>query len=385
MDTGLDFIKPEFLNLLFFQQKNLVIFPYMDIKHLHSLEVFTAGYNIIDLESTALYNLKEIIEFESNNSYSQTPSLYLIFNLDAKKVKEITKIKDIRCVLNANENVSNLANGNDFIFYNKKIDEFINYNPDNVDLSFEKQLISSSANIGILHDEIQKIKAISTKIFTEINQDNDLSRLSDILVDYDHKFWNKILDHVRCYYKVNIPEVKEIAPFKKTKAIRKKSLPDFSNEYELIVTLNKGIGKDFIQLLHDYRKQKVNSSNLDLKELYNPQLLYNYLRNHHWKANISEDFLDAWVQKKKSSGTLSEDTISDFEEIFKKINVSSDISLKLLQSSPSEQIIHLKKENISVKPATKNSKIPDIVDIDNWPLFKAQLLKKIRDIEKLIK
>ena len=64
-------MQPEFLNILFFQQKNLVVFPYVDLKHLHGLENFTVGYNVIDLESTALYNIKEIIEFEANNCYSQ--------------------------------------------------------------------------------------------------------------------------------------------------------------------------------------------------------------------------------------------------------------------------------------------------------------------------
>ena len=76
LDTGIDFIQPEFLNILFFQQKNLVIFPYIDLKHLHALELFTVGHNVIDLESTALYNLKEIIEFEANNSYSQNRTFF---------------------------------------------------------------------------------------------------------------------------------------------------------------------------------------------------------------------------------------------------------------------------------------------------------------------
>jgi len=294
MDAGLDFIQPEFLNLLFFRQKNLVIFPYVDLKHLHSLEVFTIGHNIVNLESTALHNLKEIIEFESSDSYSQNPSLYFIYNLNAEKVKEIVEIKDVRCVLNASEDVSDLAGGNDFIFYNKKRDKFVNSHASNTDLNFEKQLISSSANIDILRDKILKIKAISTRIFTEINQDNDLSSLSEILADYDYKFWKKILEHVKNYYKINIPEVKELAPFKKakvTKAADKETMLDFSSEYELIVTHNRDIGKIFVQLLHDFCSKKVNQSNLEVEQLYYPQQLYNYLRNHHWKNAIPEDFL----------------------------------------------------------------------------------------------
>lgn len=96
VDTAADFIRPEFLNILFFQQKNLVVFPYVDLKHLHGLEIFTAGYNVVDLESTALHNLKEILEFEATNSYSQNPTLYFIYNVDREKVKELMMLDGIR-------------------------------------------------------------------------------------------------------------------------------------------------------------------------------------------------------------------------------------------------------------------------------------------------
>ena len=144
MDVGTDFLEPEFLNILFFQQKNLVIFPYIDLKHLHALESFTVGHTIIDIESTALYNMREIIEGETINSYSQNPNLFLIYNLDGDKVKEIMKIEGIRCILNANENIGSLANGESFIFYNKKTKNFLNYEFNNVNLEFEKHLITIS-------------------------------------------------------------------------------------------------------------------------------------------------------------------------------------------------------------------------------------------------
>ena len=128
MDTGTDFIRPEFLNILFFQQKNLIIFPHVDLKHLHGLEVFTVGHNLIDLESTALHNLKEILEFEVNNSYSQNPSLYLIYNLNRDHLEEIIGLEDIRCILNVNENINGLANLSNFVVFNKKTNQFINYN-----------------------------------------------------------------------------------------------------------------------------------------------------------------------------------------------------------------------------------------------------------------
>jgi len=118
----------------------------------------------------------------------------------------------------------------------------------------------------------------------------------------------------------------------------------------------------------------------------------------NWKNAITEDFLSNWVQKERSDDELSEDTISDFETIFKGISIPQNISLRLLQNSTLNQANRLKKKKNSVKLAIKNSKIldvknpkipdvknPKILDIDNWSLFKNQLLKKIRDIGKSIK
>ena len=127
MDSGLDFFTPEFLNILFFQQKNVVIFPYVDLKHLHSLELFTFGCNIVDLESTALHNLKEILEYEKDNSYSQNPTLFFIYNVSKEEISELMELKGIRCIINTNTNVQDLANGSDFLFYNKKSNQFLNY------------------------------------------------------------------------------------------------------------------------------------------------------------------------------------------------------------------------------------------------------------------
>ncbi|MFX0141274.1 MAG: hypothetical protein ACFFDN_46975, partial [Candidatus Hodarchaeota archaeon] len=127
MDTEYDYITPEFLHLLFFEQKNLVIFPYIDLKYLHSFELYTIGYNIIDLESTMIHNLVEIIDLTSQNSYSSTKNFYFVYNLNRKKLQDILQLSDIRCLLNSSENVSELADGDSFIFFNKKNNRFINY------------------------------------------------------------------------------------------------------------------------------------------------------------------------------------------------------------------------------------------------------------------
>ena len=80
MDVGVDFVQPEFLNLLFFQQKNMVIFPYVDLKHLRALEIFTVGYNVVPIDATALHNVKEIVELDAFDTYSQHPNLFIIYN-----------------------------------------------------------------------------------------------------------------------------------------------------------------------------------------------------------------------------------------------------------------------------------------------------------------
>ena len=383
MDTDFDFMEPEFLDILFFQQKSLVIFPYVDLKHLHALELFTVGYNIVDLESTALYNLKDIIESETNNSYSQNPSLYLVYNLDKEKVKEIMDIKNIRCIINTNENVSNLVNGKEFIFYNKKNKKFINYQRNDSDLEFEKYLVSSSENETILLDKIQKIKTTANKIFTEINQSGNLDKLPQLLLEYDWKFWEKILTFVKLYYKIELPELNEIE-----NGVRKelqedddssKDLKDFSGEYELIVSLNKNIAKEFVQLLHEYRSQKVNAANLDLEQLYNPQKLYEYLRNHHWRNEIPEEFLRKWVHMENSQYSLLESDRTDFKKIFKKLTVKNELILNLcgIKTIENQESIYIVDKNV-------NNKALDIPPISNFPEFKKWILRRLHEIEDMI-
>lgn len=335
MDTGSDFIRPEFLNIIFFQQKNLVIFPYVDLKHLHGLEKFTIGYNVVDLESTALHNLKEILEFENNNSYSQNPTLYFIYNVDKEKVKEIMELDGIRCIINSNENISNLANGGNFIFYNKKNNQFLNYELTNTELEFENSLISSSQDEIILQENIQKIKIVATRIFKELNQSDTLENLPDILSEYDKNYWKSILDFTSRYYDINIPDISAI------KFKPRKNLKDFSNEYEVLISTNRALGKEFIQLLHEYRSKKVNPAHLELDELYNPQKLYNYLRNHHWENGIPKDFIDEWHQMNISNYKLNESDQLDFEIIEKKLGLETRI-ISTFVSEPDNPALEVK-------------------------------------------
>jgi len=325
MDTAIDFIRPEFFNILFFQQKNLVIFPYVDLKHLHGLDIFTIGHNTIDLESTALHNVREFLEGEAGNSYSQTPNLYFIYNVDKDNLSEIIGLENMRCIINTNENVRDLVNGSTYIFFNKKHNQFLNYNIPDSELAFEQYLISSSENEIILQDKIQQIKSMATKIFTELNKDSSLKRLPEILHEYDKKYWNAILRFTENYFRINIPDISQLSSFQ----LSKKKLKAFSSEYELIVTTNKQIGKEFIQLLHEYRSKRVNPSNLELEELFNPQKLYNYLRNHHWSEGIPYEFIDDWSKMEFSQYNLNEADQTDFEQILKELGIQYTFSPKV--------------------------------------------------------
>jgi len=345
IDTGTDFITPEFLNILFFQQKNVVIFPYVDLKHLHTLEIFTAGHSIVDLESTALHDLKGLLEFESTNTYSQLPSLYFIYNLDKTKVEEVMSLENIRCVLNASENVSELVNGSNFVFFNKKSNHFLNL--DETDLAFEEHLITSSGNKEVLQDTIQKIKVISSRIFAELNQNGTLDNLPQLLKEFDAKYWKKILDFTGSYFDIKIPDVSHL-PSPDRKESPDKTLQDFSDEYTILVSTNKAIGKEFIQLLHDYRSKKVNSSHLVLEQLFNPVELYNYLRNHHWKDGVPESFMDEWIKMNMSGYQLTESDQADFEMIIKRLGLTTSAQESVPSITP---LPALKEPDLSIIPS----------------------------------
>jgi hypothetical protein len=365
MDTGSDFIQPEFFNILFFQQRNLVVFPYVDLKHLHGLEIFTAGHNVVDLESTALHNLKEILEFERSNSYSQNPTLYFITNVDRAKVKELMELESIRCVINSNENIGNLANGSNFVFYNKKNNQFLNYDLLPNELEFETSLISNSQDEDILQENIQKIKIVTTRIFKELNQTGTLEHLPDLLSDYDKKYWRLILEFTSRYYDINIPDISTIKFKPTTKA------KDFSDEYEVLISTNRALGKEFIQLLHEYRSRRVNPAHLELDELYNPQKLYGYLRNHHWKEGIPHDFVEEWYQMNISAYQLTESDQIDFESIVRKLDLKF----------PFHSSTNYTSESTEAKE--KSQKFPIPSPITDWIRFKKWIFDRTNDIEQL--
>ncbi len=380
MDTGYDFITPEFFNILFFNQKNLVIYPYVDVKHIHSLDCFTVGHDLVDINSIGLENIHDIVEFETNNSYSQQPTLYYLLNVSTEDIEKLLESPNLRCIINTSDNVEHLANGNRFIFYNKKSKTFLNYQPERENLSFEQHLIQISQNEQVLLDEILKIKSIATKIFTDVNANTNSDNLPTLLSEYDQIYWDRILSFTEQYFNVEIPK------FTRPKeTLKKKSLSlskDFSYEYEFILKTNRKIGQKFIQLLHDYRFDKVNPANLEIDQLYYPKKLYNYLRNRHWKKGIPHDFITNWVQKLCTNSHLDGNDRLDFQIIFDKLQINPRQKFNAIQeiNTPKEPIEESLKTDIRIL----DNILEEIPPIENFQEFKNWLLKKLDDLQNLL-
>jgi hypothetical protein len=336
------------------------------------------------MDSTVLHNIQEIIEFEASSSYSQQPTFYYILNAKVEDIKILLESSNIHCVINTHENVEHLANSDNFIFYNKKNNSFLNYEPERVNLSFEQHLIQTSQNEQTLLDEILKIKNIATKIFLDLNKHNKADNLSKLMGDYDQIFWDKILTFTRLYFKIQIPKFER--PKKIPKKKFSKPLKDFSYEYEEILKTNRKIGKEFIKLLHNYRFDKVNPANLDVEQLFYPKKLYNYLRNHHWEKGIPPEFLYKWIQTIDTKLQANENDLLDFQIIFDKLKIPhAYLSEANGENKPQSNTLHKPiNPTVSIKNESVKSTIEPIPSVENFQEFKSWLLKKLDDLETIL-
>jgi len=115
---------------------------------------------------------------------------------------------------------------------------------------------------------------------------------------------------------------------------------------------------------------------LELEELFNPQKLYTYLRNHHWKDGIAEEFLQEWVQMRISKYTLSENDLNDFQVIFQKLKLPIGIITNLFGKT----IVKDQRGDKSNLPK-ETIELPSIHDFSK---FKKWMLERIKDIEELL-
>jgi len=382
VDTGYDYITPEFLNLIFFQQKSIVIFPYLDVKYLHSLEIFAVGYNIINLDGAAIHNIVDLLEHESYNSYSQNPSLFIISNIKEAQLRKITALDSIHCIININENLEKFPiEGKSVVFYNKKSKKFLNFNVESVDLSFETWLIKNSQNQSILQDKIIKIKSIATQLFTEINNDADKKRLIELLSEYEQKYWDKIIQFTENYYQIEFPQLPRVRI--PSNSVTEEAIGEHLQEYELIIKANANFAGEFVKALHEYRSKKVNPANLELMELFSPRKLYCYLRKHHWNQGIPEDFIQEWVNMSTTNYLLTQSEKQYFLTLFSKLNIPNaniefpTIKKEQIKLSSSETNKKTKNESLTVENETKTT----IPSIEDFPLFKEWIINKLEHIE----
>ena len=380
MDTAYDFLQPEFLSILFFQQKSLVIYPYVDLKHLKALEVFTEGYSIINIDATALHNVSTIISHEAYHSYSLRPTFYFIINADMGVVKDLLELPTIHCIINSPENVESLVKGEEFIFYNKKNKTFLNYNSEECDLSYETELLQGPQNEQSILLKLRDIHNTASKIHDKVNDNFDGKSLVPILESYDPFIWSKILLLTSRYYDIKLPELPKITHVEPKKK-RRKQLADFFHEYQRILKQNRKIGQEFIQALHNYREKRVNPANLEIEQLFYPEKLYTYLRNNHWKQGIPQDFTDEWVSMKNTAHKLTDSDLLDLENLFEELGFSLNINVKPCKDKPTIRPKNKHEERNPNKGITIENTIPPI---EMFPKFKKWILLKVEELEKRI-
>ncbi|TFG24948.1 MAG: hypothetical protein EU533_01660 [Promethearchaeota archaeon] len=397
MDSGDDFLSPELLNLIFFQQKSIVVFPYVDQKHLKSLETFAVGHSVIDIDCTVINDVGSIIEHESG-TYSQNPNLYFIYNASKDIIASLHDRENVHCIINTHEDVSNLVSDHSLIFYNKKYKKFLNWNYNSNELTFEKKLIEQSkGEASLLHDLLVQIKSFATRIYTIIAETNNYPSIPLLFNEqadiYPPEYWERILEFMEMYHAIKTPQeiIEGLNQLKltynsgiKVRAISEKiALEDFSPEYDLIIATDKFISNAFIHALLEYRSKYVNSANLELTQLYNPRALYNYLRNHHWKEMIDDRFINEWF---KNPDIITDDNSRNVKIMLKKLG----ISYELIIQEPVEELSYNGEinfestktiEKIEDKRISSYQEIPSIKDFTR---FKEWILDKLEEVERII-
>lgn len=393
MDSSEDFLIPELLNLIFFQQKSIVIFPYVDQKHLKSLETFTVGHSVIDLDCTVLDDVMSIVEHEAGR-YSQNPTFFFIYNASKDLVASLYDKENVHCIINTHEDVSHLAKEHLLVFYNKKNKNFLNWEWTPQELSFEKGLFEQSqGSSSLLHDSLIRIKSFATLIYNAIVEQNNYVAISNLFKEqadtYPPKNWDRILEFMEYYYDIKTPpelfkRLNELKALGKRGSstisqIKKTSLQDFSSEYDLIIATDRAISNAFIHALHDYRSNYVNSANLELSQLYNPKELFNYLRNHHWKDGLDELFVKEWF---KNPDLITDQNSKNVKIMLKKLGVLHELVIKQDNNEIDikEKADFRPRENERVEEIPDSLKMPSIKDFEK---FRTWILDKLDQLESL--
>jgi hypothetical protein len=156
------------------------------------------------------------------------------------------------------------------------------------------------------------------------------------------------------------------------------------------VDKNKKLREEFVQLLHEYRVKHVNESNLELRELYSPQLLYNYLRKHHWDKGIPQKFLEDWIQMKQTKHQLGEKEHLDFEEILVDLKIPQENIATLLSTYKKDPFTTTHEEEPTVPVQTTDEKTPKAENsktrpsVSEFSSFEQWILAQLDELELFI-
>jgi hypothetical protein len=395
MDTQYEYLTPEFLHLLFFEQKNLIVYPYVDIENLRVLKLFITGYKIIEIQSNDLFNIKDVVSLSIEESTDEERPFFLIYNLSKKNIQDLSKVKDFHGILNSNEDLTDLTlieiSDPDFILFNKKRQEFINYEFEDKDLGFEKKIFLEKDKNGSINTIVERIHSKSKEILLHVNQKHSQDKISTILKSYTEDETQKILRYTKRFFKIKKDLLRleeDTNQNSKHKKITRDPSSLFSEEYEKIISSNKMLSKEFIQLLHDYRMNNVNASNLELDQLYSPQSLYLYLRQHHWKDCIPKDFLKKWLKMDYTQYSLTEQDRMDFELLLNELKIPTKILMDIIKDfKPRDKKDFIPKlsSDTPVNPSKKKIKkktseaIPPVKEFET---FQSWILQKLDDLER---
>jgi hypothetical protein len=290
-------------------------------------------------------------------------------------MKDLMELPEIHCIVNISENVESLVKGEEFIFYNKKNKSFLNYDSKSQDLSYEIELLQESLNKQCFLQKLRDLHITATHIHDKLNETFSGREIIPLLEKYDPSVWEKILQVTKNYYKIEIPELPKL-PHSGPKKKRLKQLKDFSHEYQRILKGNRKIGREFVQVLHNYRESKVNPANLELEQLFYPEKLYTYLRNHHWEKEIPQDFVDEWVLMKNTGHALTENDLFDFQILFQELGISYH---KPIKDTSENHLLPDRQEKENIESRTHMRKVPSIID---FQVFKKWILQMVEELEK---
>ncbi|MBD3212224.1 MAG: hypothetical protein GF311_06410, partial [Candidatus Lokiarchaeota archaeon] len=236
----------------------------------------------------------------------------------------------------------------------------------------------------MLRDELLKIKNIANQIKMHLDQEPEDYKLSKYLKHYEKKYWDKILLFTQNFYNTSPLDIKTIETPRFSNS-RTQGI-GFEEEYELILSKNRRIREEFIQLLYLYREQYLSNNILEAEQCYEPLDLYNSIRKQIWIEGIPKEFVKKWSAMDQTQYSLTDNDITDFEYILNHLGFPKSEIYALFSSisdSRSSRDTNLSENNTqSITHNESDTQIPDIKDFDT---FQKWILGQLDCLEESLK